>query len=56
MKEAIQIMNEIKELESRLVRLKSELLEFQEKCKHAYISDSLMSTCSYCMKSESHYY
>lgn len=56
MKDAVRIIKEIKELESRLACLQAELLKIQDTCEHAYASDSLMSTCSYCMKSEIHYY
>ena len=56
MKEAAQIINEIKELEDHIKRLKVELLNLQSLCNHTYVSNPLMSTCSQCMKSEVHYY
>lgn len=56
MKEAIQMIQEIKELEAYLERLKADLRLLQATCEHSYKKNSLVSTCIKCRKTESNYY
>ncbi|WP_134701527.1 hypothetical protein [Ammoniphilus sp. YIM 78166] len=53
---AIQLIQQIKDMEETLLHLKRELAKLQQNCIHDDRSNLLMKTCQRCLQSESIYY